>query len=78
MISICFSGMPKSSELPRIDHLPLSFERAKAVLEYFAEFGGLNKAYFEIFGMGDKFPVGNNNTEIGRKQNRRIEIIKVE
>ena len=56
----------------------LSFERAKAVLEYFAEFGGLNKAYFEIFGMGDKFPVGNNNTEIGRKQNRRIEIIKVE
>ena len=56
----------------------LSFERAKAVLEYFSEFGGLNKADFEIFGMGDKFPVGNNNTEAGRKQNRRIEIIKVE
>jgi outer membrane protein OmpA-like peptidoglycan-associated protein len=56
----------------------LSFERAKAVLEYLSTSGGLDKANFEIFGMGDKFPIGNNNTEEGRKQNRRIEIIKIE
>ncbi len=56
----------------------LSFERAKAVLEYFSTFGGLDKSKFEIFGMGDKFPIGNNNTENGRKQNRRIEIIKIQ
>ena len=55
----------------------LSFERARAILEFFAAFGGLDKAKFEIFGMGDKFPVGNNNTEAGRKDNRRIEIIIV-
>ena len=55
----------------------LSFERARAILEFFAAFGGLDKSKFEIFGMGDKFPVGNNNTEDGRKANRRIEIIIV-
>jgi outer membrane protein OmpA-like peptidoglycan-associated protein len=55
----------------------LSFERARAILEYFAAFGGLDKSKFEIFGMGDKFPVGNNNTEEGRKANRRIELIIV-
>jgi len=60
------------------DMRTLSFERAKAVLEYFALFGGLDRENFEIFGMGDKFPIGNNNTEAGRKQNRRIEIIRVE
>lgn len=56
----------------------LSFERAKAVLEYLNVFGGLDKSKFEIFGMADNFPVGNNNTESGRKLNRRIEIIRVQ
>jgi outer membrane protein OmpA-like peptidoglycan-associated protein len=56
----------------------LSFERARAILEYLESFGGLDKAKFEILGMGDKFPVGNNNTEEGRKANRRIEIIRVD
>jgi len=54
----------------------ISFERAKAILEYFSAFGGLDKKRFKIFGMGDKLPVANNNTEEGRSKNRRIEIIK--
>jgi len=53
----------------------LSLERAKAVLEYFTYFGGLNRQNFKVFGLGDKTPVADNRTEEGRKQNRRIEII---
>ena len=51
-----------------------SLERAKAVLEYFVLFGGLNRENFQVYGMGDKFPISDNTTEAGRKRNRRIEI----
>ena len=53
----------------------LSLDRAKAVLEYFTYFGGLNRENFQIFGMGGNSPVADNSTEEGRKENRRIEII---
>jgi len=56
----------------------LSLERAKAVLEYFSYFGGLKRENFQVFGMGDNFPIGDNGTEEGRKQNRRIDIIAEE
>jgi outer membrane protein OmpA-like peptidoglycan-associated protein len=52
----------------------LSLDRAKAVLEYFINFGGLNRENFQVYGMGDKFPVADNNTEEGSRRNRRIEI----
>ena len=56
----------------------LSLERAKAVLEYLVVFGGLNRANFEVYGLGDKFPIADNTTEQGRMRNRRIEIIREE
>ncbi|MBT8390338.1 MAG: OmpA family protein [Ignavibacteria bacterium] len=52
----------------------ISLERAKAVLEYLVLFGGFNRENFQVYGMGDKFPISNNTTEEGRKRNRRIEI----
>ncbi len=56
----------------------LSLERAKAVLEYLVVFGGLNRANFEVYGLGDKFPIADNTTKQGRGRNRRIEIIREE
>ncbi len=56
----------------------LSLDRAKAVLEYFTYFGGLNRENFQVFGMGDTFPIADNSTEAGRSENRRIEIIAEE
>ena len=56
----------------------LSLERATAVLEYISYFGGLTKENFQVFGMGDDFPVDVNDTDEGRKRNRRIEIVSDE
>jgi len=56
----------------------LSLERAKAVLEYFTFFGELKRENFQVFGMGDNFPMDSNDTEEGRSRNRRIEIFPEE
>jgi len=56
----------------------LSLERAKAVLEYFSYFGGLKRENFQVFGMGDNFPIDDDSTEEGRSRNRRIEIFPEE
>ena len=36
---------------------------------------GVNPARINTTGMGSSVPVGNNNTQLGRLQNRRVEII---
>lgn len=52
----------------------ISYDRAKAVLDYFVS-KGLDQKRFEIYGLADNFPIANNLTEEGRKQNRRIRIV---
>ena len=53
----------------------MSLERANAVLE-FMKFKGLSADRFTTYGMSDNSPIGDNNTESGRRLNRRIEIIR--
>ncbi len=53
----------------------LSFDRAKRILAYLVS-KGLPESQFSVFGLGDSFPIANNNTPEGRITNRRILIIR--
>ncbi|MFY7756974.1 MAG: OmpA family protein, partial [Flavobacterium stagni] len=53
-------------------NLNLSEKRAQAVKEYLAS-KGLSVARFQIVGMGEADPIGDNETDAGRALNRRVE-----
>ncbi|MCC6254826.1 MAG: OmpA family protein, partial [Ignavibacteriaceae bacterium] len=53
----------------------LSYDRAKSVFDYLVSQGVLADQ-FEVYGLGDSFPIGNNNSDEGRSANRRIMIIR--
>ncbi len=55
----------------------LSYRRAEAIVSYFVQ-KGISISKFHVYGMGDKFPIANNNTEEGRMRNRRVVIIREE
>lgn len=52
-----------------------SYDRAKAVYDYLVS-TGVSKNQLEVYGLGDSFPIGSNNTFEGREANRRIMIIR--
>lgn len=52
----------------------LSFRRAQAVLAYLAGTLG-NQYHWVVMGYGETRPVAENNTDLGRQRNRRIEIV---
>ncbi len=53
----------------------LSKARATGVARYLIEEGGLDSARLSAVGYGDTRPVASNETEEGRKVNRRVEIV---
>jgi OOP family OmpA-OmpF porin len=53
----------------------LSYDRAKSVFDYLVS-QGVSPDRLTIYGLGDSFPIGNNNTAEGRSTNRRIMIIR--
>jgi len=53
----------------------LSYDRAKTVMDYLVS-QGLSADRFTLYGLGDSFPIANNNTAEGRSTNRRIMIIR--
>jgi len=55
----------------------LSARRASAVLVYLAD-RGVNVERMRAIGLGESQPIGDNNTETGRQQNRRVEFTAVE
>ncbi|MCX5855124.1 MAG: CHAT domain-containing protein [Deltaproteobacteria bacterium] len=57
-------------------NLKLSRRRAQAVMEYLTK-NGINETRLNFTGKGDTEPVANNVTEKGRKQNRRVDFVRV-
>ena len=55
------------------DNLNLSKNRAESVLKYLVS-KGINKTRTESEGYGDTKPIANNDTDEGRKTNRRVEV----
>ncbi len=55
-------------------NLTLGTQRAQNVLRYFRELG-IPPRQMAAFSEGGKYPVSNNNTEVGQRRNRRINFI---
>jgi len=55
-------------------NMRLSLDRAQSVFEFFVN-SGIDGARMQVFGFGSDRPVAPNNTERGKEQNRRVEIV---
>ncbi|MCL1848450.1 MAG: flagellar motor protein MotB [Clostridiales bacterium] len=55
----------------------LSGERAATVATFLEDSCGVNKMKMLTIGYGDNFPIADNDTEQGRSQNRRVELVIV-
>ncbi len=60
---------------PYRDNWGLSAMRARSVVVYLTEVGGLSKAHWSAAGYADTDAVAGNDTAAGRKQNRRVELV---
>jgi OOP family OmpA-OmpF porin len=56
-------------------NMTLSTERAEAVREYLLAAGGIDATRLSATGFGESKPVASNDTEEGRRKNRRIDIV---
>ena len=59
---------------PWEDNWQLSTERSRAVLRYLAALG-INENHFQIAGFSSTMPLSSNDTEEGRANNRRVDVI---
>jgi OOP family OmpA-OmpF porin len=57
-------------------NLKLSQDRAAAVKAYLVQTGGIAAGRLTTAGLGDTKPIGDNKTDEGRAQNRRVELVK--
>ena len=62
---------------PWQDNWQLSSERARAVLNYLADFG-VDERRFQVAGFADTVPVSSNTTPEGRAYNRRVDIVIID
>ncbi|MEE4296243.1 MAG: OmpA family protein, partial [Wenzhouxiangella sp.] len=52
----------------------ISEERAQAVMDSLISMG-IDASRIQAIGMGEEFPIASNETEEGRSQNRRVDVI---
>ena len=54
----------------------LSIRRSRAVVDYLIYKHGIQKERLIVKGFGETMPIADNDTEIGRSINRRVEFIR--
>jgi OmpA-OmpF porin, OOP family len=57
-------------------NLDLSKKRAESVKTYLVQKGGIDGARLTTQGFGDTKPIAKNDTDVGRAQNRRVELVR--
>jgi OOP family OmpA-OmpF porin len=57
------------------DNMMLSERRAAGVVTYLVDHGGIARSRLKSVGYGETRPIADNNTEAGKRQNRRINAI---
>ena len=72
-VSIDIKGYTDSTGSDKINN-PLSLNRAQSVANYLTQNGVAYSQLKNVQGLGSSNPVASNDTEAGRKQNRRVEI----
>ena len=74
-VRIEIAGHTDASGSPGVN-LQLSLARAEAVREYFTRWG-INPDRMVAIGFGSEKPIATNDTQIGRAQNRRVELRRI-
>ncbi|MFQ5328841.1 MAG: OmpA family protein [Thermodesulfobacteriota bacterium] len=59
-------------------NLDLSIRRAESVKQFFVTYFAIDPARLLVKGMGETSPIASNESESGRKKNRRVEIIRID
>ena len=72
-VSIYIKGYTDNTGTDKINN-PLSLNRAQSVANYLTQNGVPYSQLKNVQGYGSSNPVASNDTEAGRKQNRRVEI----
>ena len=71
---IMIKGHTAKAEFSEVDSRLLSTERAGNISNYFEYNFGIPSTMLLPMGLGNNFPIADNDTEEGRSQNRRVEI----
>ena len=71
---IMIKGHTAKAEFSEVDSRLLSTERAGNISNYFEYNSGIPSTMLLPMGLGNNFPIADNDTEEGRSQNRRVEI----
>ena len=75
-VSLLLIGHTDSVGEPKVNQR-LSLERAQKVKQSLVEQFGFSAERFQIKGVGSLFPAANNQTALGREQNRRVEFLVI-
>jgi chemotaxis protein MotB len=76
-INICGHTARTGREYSTVSDWRLSGERAATVAMFFEDYARFDKTKMITFGYGDNYPIADNATEPGRRQNRRVEPVVV-